>query len=360
MSFAESGVSTLKRNKVIASLISKGRTVADMLEDEALWCALEENGARLLDESDMTKLREAKGRLANYAMTLDSLMREGYTIIPVTDERFPRKLKSYCKFQTPTILYAKGALSLLNSNMTAIVGSRKSSQTSLDFTERVAARVASEGRVVVSGFAKGVDQTASMSALDAGGTTVAVLPQGIRTAGAVFKRLYIAMNEGRALCVSLFPPNMPWSVGLAMERNNYIYGLADEIYAAESDSHGGTWEGVRNGIRRGAVVYVRMPEPDEKCANGKLIEQGAVPVDRDGRIMEEASRVPKRLTGEVIAEEAAKLFSDSVRVLRVKNIRTQINCSNSEKDIAKALDARSDIFEKKESGVYVKKEAGLL
>lgn len=360
MAMAESGIGTQKRNKIVADLIAQGRSMADLFEDETLWGALEDDGSLLLDDTDVNKLHDAKVKLANYAMSLDTMKREGYAIIPITDELFPRKLKNYCKFRTPTILYAKGNLDLLSHDMTAIVGSRKASLLSLDFAGRVAAKAAQEGKVVVSGYAKGVDQMACTSALDAGGTTVAVLPQGIRTAGSIFKQLYAAMNEGRVLCVSLFPPNMPWSVGLAMERNNYIYGLADEIYAAESDSHGGTWEGVRNGLRRGAKVYVRQPEPGEKCANGLLIEQGAIPVDAEGRRVEASPDAPKRMTAEQIAEEAAKLFSDSIRVLQKDYIKAQLNCTNSEKEIAKALEARPDIFEKRRGGTYVKREAGLL
>src|SRR5690606_28582336 len=84
--------------------------------------------------------------------------------------------------------------------------------------------------------------------------------------------------------MSTYHPKAPWSVGLAMDRNKIIYGLAVEIYAAESNESGGTWEGVLNGLKRGRQVYVRMPEAKEKNANLLLIQKGAVPVDFTGNI----------------------------------------------------------------------------
>jgi len=65
----------------------------------------------------------------------------------------------------------------------------------------------------------------------------------------------------------------------------YIYGLASEIYVAETDSKGGTWEGAMNGLKRQRKIYIRMPEPDEKNANQKLITLGAIPVNKDGVII---------------------------------------------------------------------------
>lgn len=359
MAFAESGVSTQKRNNLIASFI-KSKTIGDFMEDETLWDACDAKGENILDDAGKQRLRDARAKLANYAISLDTMTREGYVIVPIADTRFPRKLKDYCKFQTPTILYAKGNMDLLGQNMTAIVGSRKASPAALDFTQRVAAKVVGEGKIVVSGFAKGVDQMASAAALNAGGATVVVLPQGIRTAGSTFKRLYGEINEGRALCVSLCPPNMPWSVGLAMERNAYIYGLADEIYAAESDSHGGTWDGVTKGLKRGATIFVRQAGPGEKCANNLLIDKGAIAVDSDGARIGAGTDAPRHLTPDQIADEAAALFNDVVRVRRPRDIKTLLNCSNDEKEIADVLKSRTDLFEEcAEKGTYMKRGPGL-
>jgi hypothetical protein len=41
-----------------------------------------------------------------------------------------------------------------------------------------------------------------------------------------------------------------------------------------------------NGLKRQRKIYVRMPEPDEKNANQKLITLGAIPVNADGVIID--------------------------------------------------------------------------
>ncbi len=49
-----------------------------------------------------------------------------------------------------------------------------------------------------------------------------------------------------------------------MARNPIIYGLAGEIYVAESLEKGGTWRGVIDRLRKGRKIYLRKPDPTEK------------------------------------------------------------------------------------------------
>jgi len=96
--------------------------------------------------------------------------------------------------------------------------------------------------------------------------------------------------------LSVFPPNAPWSTGLAMGRNPIIYGLAKEIYVAQSSEKGGTWEGVRKGLKMGRKIYVRKPEAGEQNANNELISLGGIPVDFNGR---EPEGIEKKAEGDI-------------------------------------------------------------
>jgi predicted Rossmann fold nucleotide-binding protein DprA/Smf involved in DNA uptake len=141
----------------------------------------------------------------------------------------------------------------------------------------------------VSGFAKGVDKQALDSAIKYNGHSIIVLPQGITTFNSGFKTYYKQIVDGDVLVLSTFHPKAVWSAGLAMARNPIIYGLADEIYVAESSDKGGTWSGVIDGLRKGRIIYVRKPEPNETNANTLLIQKGAIAVDFNG--IENSSKI---------------------------------------------------------------------
>jgi DNA processing protein len=240
------------------------------------------------------------------AFLAEQLHNEGYRLIPINSPDFPAALKSNLKVKScPPLLYAKGKIELLHEEAVAIVGSRKAGAAALNFTDKVAAKCASEGKVVVSGYAKGVDQQAMDSALAAGGKSIIVLPQGILTFQSGFKKHYEAIVNGKLLVISTFFPKAGWEVGLAMARNAYIYGQATEIYAAESDSKGGTWEGVMDGLKRQRKIYVRQPLKGEKNANDRLIAMGAFAVDQEGNPVQSPTVYQKETVSDfgILSEE---------------------------------------------------------
>lgn len=236
-----------------------------------------------LDEKQVLDLQEAKEELPANAFLAESMLSQGYEIIPITSPEYSQTLKGNLKLNhAPAVLYIKGNKQILKEKSIAIVGSRDASERALQFTDNIAKLTAKEGKVVVSGFAKGVDKQAFDSAILYKGQSIIVLPQGIMTFASGFKQYYKQIVDGDVLVVSTFFPKAPWRTELAMARNPIIYGFANEIYVAESAEKGGTWSGAADGLRKGRVVYVRQPEPGEKNANHLLIEKGAIPVSFDG------------------------------------------------------------------------------
>jgi len=238
-----------------------------------------------LDLNDIEDLRNAKSELPNNAFLAESLLNEGYELLPVTSPEYPKTLKENLKSQAPVVLYIKGNKQVLQEQSIAIVGSRTASDVAMQFTDNIAKLASQEYKVVVSGFAKGVDKQALDSAINYKGQSIIVLPQGIMTFGSGFKKYYKQIVDGDVLVLSTFHPKAPWKVELAMARNPIIYGLASEIYVAESNEKGGTWAGVVDGLRRNRKIFVRKPEEHEKNANNLLIAKGAVAVDFQGNPM---------------------------------------------------------------------------
>jgi len=250
-----------------------------------------------LSEKDIVELNNAKSEIANHSFLAEDMMEQGYEILPLNSPEYSKTLKDNLKAkQAPPVLYIKGNKQILKENSIAIVGSRQAADVSLNFTDNIAKLASKQYKVIVSGFAKGVDKQALDSAIKYKGQSIIVLPQGIMTFKSGFKKYYKQIIEGDVLVLSTFFPKAPWQVRLAMARNPVIYGLANEIYVAESSESGGTWSGVVDGLRKGRKIYVRIPESNEKNANKLLIEKGALQVDFEGNIVKKSENTTKQTT----------------------------------------------------------------
>lgn len=274
-------IKTKKKNEIIVQLFEQDKSVIDFFESEySVW----EDRYQLI-KSEVELFLDAKKELSNYAFMVEDLLEQGYNILPITSQDYsPTLKKNLGRTYAPPIIYTKGNLQIMKEKSVAIVGSRKANDNSLEFTDNVAKNASKDYKVVVSGFAKGVDKQALDSALKYKGQSIIVLPQGIATFQSGFKKYYKQIIDGDVLVLSTFYPKAPWSVQLAMARNPIIYGLASEIYVAESSEKGGTWSGVMDGLRKGRMIYVRKPNPQEKNANNILISKGGKAVDIAGNL----------------------------------------------------------------------------
>jgi len=276
-------IRTRTKNEIIVHLFEEKKTIIDffnMIEKD--W----KNKFNLSD-NEINIIKSGIDDLPNNSFLVESLLEQGYKILPITSPEYsPVLKKNLGRSYAPPVLYTKGNLQILKEDSIAIVGSRKANETSLIFTDNIAKKASEDYKVVVSGFAKGVDKQALDSALKYKGHSIIVLPQGITTFKSGFKKYYKQIIEGDVLVLSTFYPKAVWSVQLAMARNPIIYGLAKEIYVAESNSKGGTWSGVIDGLRKKRIIYVRKPDINEKNANNLLIQEGAKSVDIYGNIIE--------------------------------------------------------------------------
>lgn len=279
-------------------------SIIDLFENPNNWDSIG------LSDSEKEQFNEAKKQLANNSFLIEGLISQGYDIIPITHDVYPKILKKNLKYNAPIVIYTKGNKSLLQEPSIAIVGSRKADKVSLDFTDKVAKNSVLENKVVVSGYAKGVDRQALDSALEANGKSIIVLPQGITTFSSGFKQYFKQITNGNVLVMSTFAPKAPWSVELAMARNPIIYGMASEIFVAQSEDKGGTWSGVIDGLRKNRTIYVRFPEKDESNANLILIQKGASAVDMNGKVIQPNLEVIKT-SDEIQTEE----LSSKIRTL---------------------------------------------
>lgn len=309
-------------------------SIIDLFENSANWDLIGMN------DIEKTQFEEAKVQLANNSFLIEELIAQGYDILPITHEDYPRLLKDNLKFNAPTVIYTKGNKSLLQAPSIAIVGSRNADAKSLSFTDNIAKKATNENKVVVSGFAKGVDRQALDSAVGINGKSIIVLPQGIMTFGSGFKQYFKHIAQGRVLVMSTFAPKAPWSVEFAMARNPIIYGMASEIFVAQSDDKGGTWSGVIDGLRKKRPIYVRYPEKKEKNANLLLIQKGASAVDFYGNsltLSPEEQKTPDEIKKEKLDSELIAILN-SVERISAKEIISRLNIDWKDDKMKRYLD----------------------
>lgn len=332
---------TKRKNEIYVNCFKHNPQISiiELFEDSSTW---EEVG---LNEIEKVQFEESRMQLANNSFLVDELMAQGYDILPITHEDYPKLLKENLKFNAPTVIYTKGNKSLLQEPSIAIVGSRSADVMSLSFTDNIAKSATRNNKVVVSGFAKGVDRQALDSAVGTNGKSIIVLPQGIMTFGSGFKQYFKHIVQGRVLVMSSFAPKAPWSVEFAMARNPIIYGMASEIFVAQSEEKGGTWSGVIDGLRKKRSIYVRYPEKNEKNANLLLIQNGASAVDISGNILSlslEELKTPEQLNKEKLDAELIKILN-SVEMISAKEIITRLRLDWKDDKMKRYLDNKEQV-----------------
>ncbi|MGA2296891.1 MAG: DNA-processing protein DprA [FCB group bacterium] len=276
-----------------------------------------------LEEKEIISIEEIKKELPQFSFLVEDLLSQGYELITINSPKYSPTLKENLKIKhSPSVLYVKGNTQLLQENSIAIVGSREADEISLKFTDNIAKIATKDFKVIVSGFAKGVDQQALVSTLKYIGQSIIVLPQGIMTFNSGFNKYYQEIQRGDVLVLSTFHPKAPWSVQLAMARNPIIYGLAKEIFVAQSSDSGGTWSGVLDGLKKEVKIYVRKPEPNEANANNLLIEKGALAVDIDGNLLNQDPNI--------ISAESAQKSVDEILKENIYNILQNAELTSKE------------------------------
>src|SRR5262245_28026896 len=132
-----------------------------------------------------------------YEELSQELIQLGIQSIAINSSVYSKTLKQNLRVKkTPPVLFAKGNKDLLNESSVAVVGSRKAGELSLQFTDDVVRKLVDQSKVIVSGYAKGVDRQALESALKYNGRSIVVLPQGILKSKNEFAKYEKEINSG--------------------------------------------------------------------------------------------------------------------------------------------------------------------
>jgi DNA processing protein len=205
------------------------------------------------------RLRDAM-RPAEMDALRAAMERYAVRLITREDAAYPPLLR-VLEHDAPIALFVRGEADLARPRQFAIVGSRACSRYGAQITQRIAAGLASDGITVVSGMARGIDTSAHLGALSAGGCTVAVMGCGVDVAYPPENEQLIdrVIAEGGA-AISEYAPGMPPQPWNFPVRNRILSGMCSGLLVAEATERSGAMITVRHALAQGREVYA-LPGP---------------------------------------------------------------------------------------------------
>lgn len=256
-----------------------------------------------------------------------------YRIMTMHDGDYPERLKQI--EDPPAVLYVKGRLPRFDEEIAiSMVGARDSSEYGKGCASRLALEITRRGGLVITGMAQGIDTSAVVGALRAGGPLVSVVAGGMDIPyPRPNAKLYEDVAAVGAL-ISEYPPGTKHEGWHFPIRNRIISGLSLGVIAVECGVHSGTMITVRKALEQNRDVFAVPGNIDAPMSMGAntLIREGAIPVlSAENVISEYADLYPTKVRGnepldaKVVAERLAAPTPVEVPSSPVKKVPTVEN-----------------------------------
>ena len=157
-------------------------------------------------------------------------------------------------------------------------------EVDLAYAKQLGAATAHEGKVIISGGAKGVDLAAMNGALEGGGDVVGVLSH-LLFKRALDRSCHEFLENDNLVLVSETAPEVKLNryefSNAAMGRNKYIYCLSDAAVVVRSGKKGGTFSGAVENLGNSWVpVWVKKTN-DPYTGNEEIVNRGGRPLSED-------------------------------------------------------------------------------
>jgi len=206
-------------------------------------------------------------------------------VISIEDHEYPEFLR-YIN-DPPLVLYVKGVIP--KGLCFGVVGSRKATGYGMDTAFRLAADLAKEGCVIVSGMARGIDTAAHTGALQAGGKTIAVLGCGPDQAYPPENRGLMDRISKNGAVISEYPPGTKPQTYHFPVRNRIISGICIGVLVVEAGQRSGSLITAQAALEQGREVFAVPGNINHHNSQGtnRLIREGAKLVLSAEDILEE-------------------------------------------------------------------------
>jgi DNA processing protein len=217
----------------------------------------------------------------------------GVSLLTPEEAGYPPRLTTID--DAPPLLGVRGALDTLMRPMIAIVGSRNASAAGLKFASKLAHELGDAGFIVISGLARGIDQSAHRATVGSG--TIAVLAGGHdRIYPREHEQLLAAILDSNGAAISEMPPGHEPRARDFPRRNRLISGAALGVVVVEAALRSGSLITARMANEQGREVFAVPGSPLDPRAAGAndLIKQGATLVTEAADVIQAVAPIMER------------------------------------------------------------------
>lgn len=199
------------------------------------------------------------------------------------------------------VLYFLGTWALTETRCVSVVGTREPTEDGVRRARRLVTELVKAGFTIVSGLAAGIDTAAHGAALDAGGTTIAVLGTPLSE---TYPRENVALQRTiaeRFLVISQVPfcryavQNPTTNRFFFPERNKTMSALSEATIIVEAGETSGTLVQAREALHQGRQLFILNScfENPKLTWPARFESQGAVRVRATDDILTRLSRAPQ-------------------------------------------------------------------
>jgi DNA processing protein len=206
---------------------------------------------------------------------IKALSRVGAVAVPIHSAAYPARLADLS--DPAPLLLVRGDVGVLSELSVAIVGARAATVYGKQIARGLAADLAREGVVIVSGLARGIDAEAHWGALEAGGRTIAVQACGIDQIYPKEHRALADRIAANGAVVSELPLGEPPLRPYFPLRNRLISGLSAAVVVVEARERSGSLITANHAANQGRDVFA-VPGPitaPTSAGTNRLIRDGA-------------------------------------------------------------------------------------
>jgi len=217
---------------------------------------------------------EAEKNLSHAEGEYLELMDSEVSVVFFFSPLYPSRLSSRLGNAAPPLLYCQGNCSLLNMSGAAVLGDSNVSSRG-EFISYMAAReLVSHDIAVISGLAMGADIAAHRAAMEAGGSTIAWLPLGIKQF-TLPEQLKAVLDPARFAAVSHLKPYDHANKFNAFSRNRLVCASSMAVFIVESPDEGGIFEAAKSAHKLDIPLYTAeySDYPASASGNRRIMEE---------------------------------------------------------------------------------------